>query len=245
MKWMIPREHGAWSMWITPYLIGAFVTPWHWQKVIVFFALFFFYLSSAPLLAYVRHSAARRKDSPLPSLLVFGTVGLLLILYPVWSDPDILLYAFLALPFFVLNVYFAYRKKERLISNDLSAIIALSLSGPMAVHLGYGAYHPTGWLVWILSILYFFGTVFYVKSMIRERGNRMMKRTANGYHLLLVSVPLIWGKWWISVLYFPAAVKVWLTPFNSKWRPLVIGIIEIVSSVLFFALCVFFVNRLT
>ena len=22
MKWYIPREHGAWSMWIAPYLIG-------------------------------------------------------------------------------------------------------------------------------------------------------------------------------------------------------------------------------
>ncbi|GGK37000.1 membrane protein [Caldalkalibacillus thermarum] len=242
MKWYIPREHGAWSMWITPYLIGAFISPWTWMKVIAFAGLFFLYMSSAPLLEYVRNSR-RKKTSPLPSLLIFSSIGIVLILFPVLSDPSILWYCVIALPFFLVNLYFARRKKERLIINDIAAIIALSASSLLAVHLGYGGYHPIGLYVWLLSIFYFTGTVFHAKSMIRERGNRLIKRAANLYHALYVIIPILFGLWWVSLIYLPSALKVWLTPFNSKIRPKTLGVMEIGFSVLFLIMSVWLMGQ--
>lgn len=239
MKWYIPREHGAWSMWIAPYLIGSFVSPWNWVKIMAFLGLFFLYLSTAPLLEYIRRSSSRRKQkgvnrgSPLPSLIIYISLGVLFMVWPVLLYAEILWYAVIPIPFFLVNVYFASRKKERLVMNDLAAIIALGASSLLATHLGFGHFHSVGLIVWLLSIFYYLGTVFHAKSMIRERGNLQVKRIANLYHGMYVVIPLFLGWWWVSLIYLPSAIKVWLTPFNSPIRAKTIGMMEIGFSILF------------
>jgi len=217
-------------------------------KVVAFAGLFFLYMSSAPLLEYIRRSEVRRKQkvvkkaSPLPSLIIFVFLGVSFMVWPVWLHPDVLWYAVIPIPFFLVNIYFASKKKERLVINDLAAIIALGASSLLAVHLGYGEYHPVGLTVWLISICYYAGTVFHAKSMIRERGNRLVKRVANGYHGLYVLIPLLMGWWWVSLIYLPSAIKVWLTPFNSQMRPKTIGIMEIGFSLLFVIMSIGLIN---
>lgn len=248
MKWYFPREHGAWSMWSAPFLIGAFVSPWTWLKISAFVGLFFLYTASAPFLEYIRQSQARRKGkvatwpSPLPSLIIYLLIGVLFMMWPVVEYPEILCYALIPIPFFLVNIYFASRKKERLIINDLAAIIALGASSLLATHLGYGHFHSIGLIVWLISVFYYLGTVFHAKSMIRERGNPKMKRAAHLYHALLTIMPLVAGWWWLSLIYLPSALKVWFTPFNSKMKAKTVGIMEIGFSLLFVIMSIAFIN---
>lgn len=173
------------------------------------------------------------RPSPIPSLIIYLLIGMLFIVWPAVLHPEILWYAFIPIPFFLVNIYFAFRKKERLIINDLAAIIALGASSLLATHLGYGQFHPIGLIVWIISIFYYLGTVFHAKSMIRERNNPKVKRAAHLYHALLTIVPLVAGWWWLSLIYLPSALKVWLTPFNSQLKAKTVGIMEIGFSLLF------------
>lgn len=54
-----------------------------------------------------------------------------------------------------------------------------------------------------LCLPYFLGTVFYVKTMIRERGNPAYRRWSAGYHVLAFAAVAWLGPW-------PAALFAWL-----------------------------------
>lgn len=234
MKVYIPREHGAWSIWITPFTIGALLFPWTKLFLFAFVGALCLYISSAPLLALVR--SKRIKESPFPSFFIFSTLGSLFIGYLVWLSPELILYGVLILPLFIINLYFAKEKKERLLLNDLTAIIALSSVSMFIVHVGHGYFHWIGVKIWLLSIVYFMGTVFYVKSSIREKGNSLFKKQGYAYHSLIVLLPFLFGYWWISVLFLPSSLKYWLTPRKMEIRPLAIGIVEIIGSIVFVGL---------
>ena len=240
MKWYIPREHGAWSLWLTPFMIGMIISPRNWLMVAAFIAILFLYLSTAPLLALVRKKY--KEGSPLPSLAIFLGIGLLFMSIPFSANPKISVYALIVVPMFLLNVYFARQKKERLMLNDIAALIALSSVSLFVVHIGYGDFHYDGLTVWLLSIAFFTGTVFYVKSLIRERNNKKYKIAGNLYYALIVGVPMIMGSFWISAIFLPAALKAWVTPFQYVMRPITIGIIEIINSVVFLVLVVFLIK---
>lgn len=234
MKWHIPYEHGAWSMWITPFLIGAALSPWTILKVFLFGGSFFFFLASGSFLAFFRRR--NRKDSPWPSLLIFVAAGLAFLAFPLWIHPELVFYGLLVIPLLLVNAYFAKKKKERLLTNDLAAIVALTSISLVAVHLGHGSFHPDGVVFWLLSIVFFMGSVFHVRSLIREKRNRTFKAGANLYHAAIVLLPLLLGQWWASIVFLPGALKVWFTPFDTRMRTTVIGIMEIVGSVVFVAL---------
>jgi len=231
MKIYFPREHGAWSMWITPFLLASFLSPWTYLKVISFIGIFCLYVSTAPLLTLFRRQ--RTQESPIPSLLLFISLGLLFLAYPLWRFPETMGYGLIIIPLFIANIYFARMKKERLFMNDILAIIALSSVSLYVVHIGFGFFHPVGLKIWFLSALYFIGTVFYVKSLIRERGNRLFRYTGFIYHFLMVFLPFLIGEWKISLLFLPFAIKMWLTPLNRITKPMTIGILEIVASIIF------------
>jgi hypothetical protein len=236
MKVYIPREHGAWSIWVTPFMIGAFLSPWTSLKIFAFIGVLSLYMSSAPLLALVR--SKRLNESPIPSLFLFPIFGFLFIGYLVWLSPELILYGVMVFPLFIINLYFAKMKKERLFINDLSAIIALSSVSMFIVHVGYGYFHWSGVKIWLLSVIYFIGSLFYVKSFIREKGNGLFKKQGYIYHSLIVLLPLLFGFLWISVIFLPSSLKYWITPSKMKIRPIVIGIVEIVGSIVFVGLSV-------
>jgi hypothetical protein len=231
MKVYIPREHGAWSIWITPFTVGAVLSPWTELTLFAFIGVLCLYISSAPILVLAR--SRRVKESPLPSFFLFSTLGSLVIGFLVWRIPELILYGVLILPLFIINFWFAKENKERLIINDLAAIIALSSVSMFIVHMGYGYFHWIGVKIWLLSILYFTGTVFFVKSFIREKGNDLFKKQGYVYHSLLVLLPLLFGYWYISLVFLPSSLKYWITPAKMKIRPAVIGIVEIVGSIVF------------
>lgn len=240
ITWYIPREHGAWSMWIGPFLIGSFISPWTSTKLFAFIGILAFYLSTAPLLAMIRYRTL--KASPWPSFCTFIIIGCLAICYPVWKVPTILWYGLMIIPLFALNIYFAKQKKERLFINDLIAIIALSSTGLLAVHLGYEGFHPAGLWVWGLSILYYADSVFYVKTLIREKGNIGFRRISFSYHFLLLLIPVLMQYWWVAIIYLPTILKVILTPYRLNLRPPIIGTIETLGTLLFILLSTTFLG---
>ncbi|WP_448073784.1 YwiC-like family protein [Georgenia yuyongxinii] len=98
------------------------------------------------------------------------------------------------------------------------------------------------WLVTALVTAYFLGTIGYVKTNIRERGNRRFLLGSVGYHVLvavvvgLLAAGGVVSGWhaavWVALLARAAAVPVVAARRGRPVRPLVIGVGEIVFSVL-------------
>ena len=80
--------------------------------------------------------------------------------------------------------------------------------------------------------LYFAGTVFYVKTMIRERGSVLWMRVSVGFHFGLLAVVLLMHYWWLVGVAAAALMRSIVVP-RLEWTPKRIGMVEIVFTMTF------------
>jgi hypothetical protein len=104
------------------------------------------------------------------------------------------------------------------------------------------------WVVFGVLVAYFLGTVLYVKTMIRERGRRGYVVASVGYHLAGVVAAgdwlrAGWRRGGCSPLWLALAARAFAGPaVNARrgrpLRPVVVGVGEIVASLLVTAVAV-------
>lgn len=70
-----------------------------------------------------------------------------------------------------VNVWHSKQKTERAWFNDLSAILIFCVGGAAAYWVGGGEWDRSMLILVVIHFVYFFGTVFFVKSVSRERTN--------------------------------------------------------------------------
>ncbi|WP_232436935.1 YwiC-like family protein [Paenibacillus senegalimassiliensis] len=193
MKDYIPNQHGAWAMLVIPFLFGMLASTPGVVHVWLFTCWLLIYLLMFPLLQWVRTGKFGRVRGPIilySLLLVPAAAGLL------WIRPGVILMALLFLPLFAVNVYYAKRKRERALLNDMVAIVQFSLMVFVSYRLGGGNDYYLAFELFLISTMYFIGTAFYVKTIIRERHNRRFYGYSVSYHLCLA----------LSALWLPSAL---------------------------------------
>lgn len=230
MNWFIPREHGAWAMLIVPFVIGMFASEISVYHFIFFIGVLAFYFASGPFLAYIRKPSL--KKAVLPALFIYITVGCLFSLPVLYKYPTVILIGLFIVPFFALNIYFAKQKKERLFVNDLLAIIALSFLVLISYYIGNGLVDERALLLMVINILFFTASVFHVKTLIRERGNRAFLWISHLFHLFTIVIFIPFQLMMVAVAFLIGGIKTFVMP-KKQYKPLKIGIIEIINSVLF------------
>ena len=92
----------------------------------------------------------------------------------------------------------------------------------------FGGHSLAVWLVTLVEAAYFLGTVFYVKSAIRERRSVGFWRVSVGFHAL-AAVGLAFVHWWFGVLFALLALRAAIVP-RRGWTPKQLGIGEVVAS---------------
>lgn len=264
----IPDYHGAWAMVFVPItlgiIIGGFVPaqiPLYLLWVVgyfCFFALTKWFVShrnptyTAPVKAYICLSAA---------------LGLL----TWWSAPRLLLWAPWFVLLIALTVLLIVKRKERTMLARGITVAAGVLVGAVAYDLGTGfqrngfellpvpvnahmaglagqnwAGSVTGWnwmwLVCLVLLLYFFGTVPVVKTVIRERRSTPHLVFSIAYHavtalLALAGALLGWTGWVMFLVFLALLVRAAYFPLSmryqgKKWAAKTIGITEIVFTAL-------------
>lgn len=230
MKLFMPKQHGAWAMLFVPFGLGIVAGGFHWLQVLLGLGWVPLYLSTYPLLLAVKRKKVQFHLSWFMKYLITALIFIGPVLY---FKPMVILIGSLMLPFFLLNIYFSSTKKDRLFFNDISAIMAFSVSGIATYYLGNGLITSTAWFIWGVSVLFFVGSTFFVKSMIREKKNPTFRWVSWVYHLLVCVLFLLLGRWLISLALLPSLVRAIVYP-RRVLRPMKIGIIEIINSVLFF-----------
>ncbi|GAB1692192.1 YwiC-like family protein [Krasilnikovia sp. M28-CT-15] len=226
VRQFVPPQHGAWAMLLVPYLVGVLVAGFHWPHLPLLGAWLAGYLLSYYALQAVK---TRRPGRFRAQLLLYAPVTALLGGLVVLARPQVLVYAPAYALLLAVNAAYARRRDERALVNDLVSVVqsclmvfvaaAVAAVPASRVTVAFGA-----------VLLYFVGTVFYVKTMIRERGSVSYYRLSVGYHVAAVAVAA-WLAWPLSAFFAVLAVRAWALPPRGL-RPKQVGLLEIAACVL-------------
>lgn len=230
MKLFLPKQHGAWAMLIIPFWLGVVATELVWQHVPFFLGWILLYLATYPILLLFK----RKKMGYYSKWMIFYMVpALVLLSIPIWYRPTIIYFGFLMIPFFIINAFYSSKNRDRAMGNDISAVIVFSIAG-----IGSGFFiseqiTTSLILVFASSVLFFLGSTFYVKSMIREKKNQQFKWVSWIYHFIIPIAWMLMGEWLVFVAFIPSlirAVYFYGKPLSAKQ----VGIYEIVNAAFFF-----------
>lgn len=183
MNRYIPNQHGAWAMLIVPFLFGLSAGSIGWMQLLLFIGWLLIYLFSFPLLQWIKTGKAARYKQP---VLVYGACLLPVVCALVWYRPALLLYGAALIPFFLIPAYYAKTKNERALLNDMVAVLLFSSFVYPVVYLGGGESWRHAHELFAVSAVYFAGTVFYVKTVIREKNNPRFYAASLIYHVAAI-----------------------------------------------------------
>lgn len=235
MKHVLPKQHGAWAMLILPFAMGVEAGEPSWFHLPLFLGWLFLYLATYPLLMAVK---GKKTDFYLRWFLIYISIALLALIIPVMRDWRLVYFGFFMLPFFLVNAYYSRINQERCFINDLSAVGAFGVGGLASYYLGTGQMDGKAFAICGLSMLFFIGSIFFVKTMIREKKNAAFRWLSWSYHLFIpvgfmgIGMPLL------AVAYIPSAVRA-IALYGKPLTMMHVGILEIVNS-LFFLIVAFY-----
>lgn len=222
-------------MLVLPLAVGASRSGPRWVHLWLLAAWLIGYLAFQATAVWLRSG---RKPRYRPPVLAYGAAaavvgGALLVV-----EPQLLRWAVVYAPLLVTSLWFSARRAERALLNDLLTIAAAGLMAVVAYGLGVpddawlpGAGSGAAWLLAAAVFAYLAGAALYVKTMIRERGNRAMYRTSVAYHAVVAPLFLLWLPA-VGAFFAVLAVRAALVPRRwPKARPMAIGLGELAASV--------------
>jgi hypothetical protein len=222
----LPPQHGAWAMLVVPYLAALVVGGASWIALPLLGAWLAGYLLSYYAFQAVKSRRAGRYRG---QLVLYASIAVPLAAIVVWASPAVAWYA----PGFALllaaNVWYAWRRRERALANDIASVLQSCL---MVFAAGTAAgVRPAALLgVFAACTAYFLGTVFFVKTMIRERGNPTFRRWSAGVHVGALGIAAWLGPW-LAALFAWLLVRAVVMPAR-RLSPKQVGLIEIGNCVL-------------
>lgn len=266
----MPNQHGAWSMLVLPPVVGWVVGGWSWVNLLFLPSWWGAYLTYWAWSQWLRTRSPRRRKLLLLPLFIYTSTTASLGLITILVAPYLLQWAVPLLPLFLIAAWEVWNGRERSLPSGLSTTAAASLMAALTYSMavnGAGGFLGTGqaeglpgtspngqltgwpwmWLVTASTVLYFCGTVPYIKAMIRERFNRPLLTWSVAAHCV-VAVVALWLAaggylpWAHAALWVVLAVRALLMPLwqwslvRKRHRPLrpgVLGLVELVLEIVF------------
>jgi hypothetical protein len=171
-------------MLTVPYLAGLLVAGWIWVAAPLGVAWLSGYLLSYYVFQAIKTGRPGRWRA---QLALYTTVTLPLLGVVLWARPAVLWYAPAFVLLWTVNAWYAWRRRERALLNDLASVLQSCLMVlVVATVAGAPLAEVTG--AFVVCAAYFTGTAFYVKTMIRERDNLAYRRLSIGYHAVALIV---------------------------------------------------------
>jgi len=196
----LPKEHGAWAMLYVSFALGAIVSASpSFRLLLLLFSVTFFFIGREPFLMWYRARNRGRQDYEARRLAIgyFALAGLasmpLVFFYHLYWLAAVGLATILLL---AVNAYQALRHVDRTIGGEIIGIAGLTLTAPAAYYVSRGAFEATALWLWLLCVLYFASSVFYVKLRIntinprREAARKQASWRCVAYHTFLLAALL-------------------------------------------------------
>lgn len=222
-------------MLASPLLVGIIASgpAWvHLPLTAFWFAGYFAFFATSLWLK------ARRRAKWFPPVRAYGALTAALGIIVLVSEPALVRWA----PLFVLplgiGLYAAAHRHDRALVSGLATTAGSALMTVVAYDAGPGSDLERAWQLALVQFLYFAGTVFYVKTVIRERDNPAFHWLSGGFHALaLVIVSLVFGvvendgtAWPLLIVFAVLLVRAIVVP-PYRPTPKQVGIAEIVATV--------------
>lgn len=227
---VVPKQHGAWAMLLIPFILGVVASSFHLIHIPLFIGWFFLYLATYPLIMVVKGKRVAFYFKWAIGYLVISFVFLGVVLFDEWR---MIYFGLAMIPFFLLNIYFVKKKNERAFTNDMVAIGVFCIGGLASFYIGKGSLTSEGWSVALIVFLYFLGSTFFIKSMIREKQNKRFRLYSWGYHFIVLLLIFALKESWLWILPFVPSMIRAVSLYNQKLTIMQLGIVEIINSVIF------------
>lgn len=208
-----------------------------WETYYVSYSIVFslvLYLFSYVSISYV-HKAKTKKEylhAAIVYFIIAFVFGIISLLYE-WR---ILLFIAVMIPLFIVNMYYARQKNERALLNDISAIFVFCIGGLVSYYFSMKLIDKTALFIALISFLYFLGSTFYVKTMIREKNNPKYRLISWGYHIVLTVIVFAINPW-CSLIFIPSVIRA-IMLYGKKISIIKVGVLEIANSVYFLIITV-------
>jgi YwiC-like protein len=250
MKMPIPREHGAWAMLYTPFLVAFFaVGEWNWKALTVLLTLTAVFFAHEPMVLLSRAPAgSERRRYAIVWLLIYGITAMLLAFPLLWFSHLWLFIPLGLLTGWMMFVHFRIvsQKTYRNFGAELLAILSLTSSAPVLYYALRGTLDGTALLLWMLNALYFISSVFYVKMLVGRSSRRQDDHVQGcaAYHFLLLAFIAAmayagWIRWTVCMAFLPATVRAfWGMTTKMRLNLRRIGLAEIGVTLLYLVLMI-------
>jgi hypothetical protein len=223
IRW-IPPQHGAWAMLGVPFVAGM-LTARSWALVPLAVAWVSGYLAGYFALQAIRTGRLTvRTGRPLG---VYGGVTVSATVVLVLFRPEVLIYAPVYLVLWAVTAVYSRNRRDRALASGFSSVaqagtmvlVVQTVSGaPVAPALG----------AFLACLLYFAGTVLYVKTVIRERGSAAHLRASIAFHVVAVVLAAVISLWLVPPFLWYLARAVVLPRRRLPARR--IGLLEVAGS---------------
>jgi hypothetical protein len=226
----VPAQHGAWAMLIVPFILGVFGIGPVWLHAPLFLFWLSAYLFSHAFLQWVKTNNIGRYGKPMLWYgMMLAAAGIPLVI----GKPSLALWVPAFVPLFFVNVRYARKNRERAFVNDLAAVTQFSLIVFVAWAAAGGGDWQTALSLFFLSLMYFTGTIFYVKTVIREKHNPRFYAMSVLYHAIMPAVAAAaFRSWGIALMFVLLIVRaVWMPRTNPLVKT--VGLLEFAMATLF------------
>ena len=126
----------------------------------------------------------------------------------------------------------------------LCAIILFCIGGIISYYFTMKTVDKNILIIATITFLYFIGSTFYVKTMIREKKNLQFKWVSWFYHIMLVLTCFGLGVWIVALAFIPSLLRA-IVFYGRSLSPKQIGIYEIINSAIFFTISAIQIGLLT
>jgi hypothetical protein len=255
LRTWVPKQYGAWAMMLAPIVTSCVIWGFAWQHAVFLVAWTTAYLAYMAARGWLtnRRRPARARVWVAP-LLVYGAscalaVGVLL----VWQ-PGLAWWAVPLVGLLGASVVLVLVGQERSVFNDafliggsclMAVVVGTSFRANGGGWPGFveAASLPSAWLVAAVFAGYFWGTIFYIKTMIRERGKPGWYVASVVYHLAVLPLGFWVSPWVGAVGCLIAARAIAVPKLWGRAKPAVIGVGEVAITVVMMAVLVGLVGR--
>jgi hypothetical protein len=187
----VPNQHGAWAMLASPLLVGILAGGVAWVHVALaafWFAGYFAFFATSLWLK------AQRRAKWVPPVRAYGALSVVLGGVVAAMQPSLVRWVPLFLLPLAIGLYAAAQRQDRALVAGLATTAGSALMTVVAYDAGPGSDLARAWQLGLVQLLYFAGTVLYVKTVIRERDNPRYLWFSVGFHTVALGVvELVFG----------------------------------------------------
>ena len=223
----VPNQHGAWAMLTGPLLVGIAAGGAAWVQLPLTLAWFLGYFAFFAAGLWLKSGRKQRFGPP---VLVYSLACVPAGVAVLVMDPSLVRWVPSFAPLLVIGLVLAAERKDRSLASGLATTAAASLMTAVAYDAGPGTDWARAWLLTGVMALYYVGTLLYVKTMIRERGNRVYEIASVAWHAVAAAA-LVPVSWWLAAVFALLTVRAYAAP-RLRLTPKRVGLGELVLNVL-------------